>query len=75
MASPVILKPWAISPTEAIPLLVALNTKSIADHVNGSRLVLKQKQDLKPVEPPGHKAIERLAVFAAEQWQGQRYPL
>jgi CRISPR-associated protein Cmr1 len=82
MASPVILKPWAISAAEAIPLLVALNTKTIEDQLlssNGAKpkLVLKQKHEPapRPVPPPGREAIDRLVRFAAQEWKGQVYPL
>jgi CRISPR-associated protein Cmr1 len=78
MASPVILKPWAVSATEAIPLLISLNTKPMAEQLQslpGTRLVLKQKQDLHQVEPPGREAIDRLISLAAKTWSGQVYPL
>lgn len=78
MASPVILKPWAVSATEAIPLLIALNTKPMGEQLRTlekTRLVLKQKQDIHPVEPPGRGAIDRLISFAAQSWSGQVYPL
>jgi CRISPR-associated protein Cmr1 len=78
MASPVVLKPWAVSATEAIPLLIALNTKPMSQQLQslpGTKLVLKQKQDLHPIEPPGRGAIDRLISFAADAWSGQVYPL
>jgi hypothetical protein len=75
MASPVVLKPLAVSASEAVPLLLALNTQPIESHLNGSRLLLKQKQEFLPVSPPNRDAIASLLERAAQQWSGEVYRL
>lgn len=80
MASPVILKPFAVSATEAVPLLLVLNTPSIAQSLKGmegAELLLKQKRGTSVrVDPPDPLPVfRRLVEFAKTTWQGQEYPL
>ena len=76
MASPVILKPFAVSATEAVPLLLVLNTQPLKS-VQGVQLVLKQKRGAteKIAPPDPAPVLRRLVEFAKTTWQGQEYPL
>jgi CRISPR-associated protein Cmr1 len=76
MASPVILKPFAVSATEAVPLLLVLNTQPLKS-VQGVQLVLKQKRGVteKIAPPDPAPVLRRLVEFAKTTWQGQEYPL
>ena len=80
MASPVIVKPFAVSATEAVPLLLVFKTRPIEESLNrmpGTRLVLKQKrgstEDISPPDPV--PVFHRLVEFAKTAWQGEEYPL
>ena len=77
MASPLILKPWAVSATEAIPLMVVLN----APEAGG--LVLRQS---KPKAPDQHEGTDfprgnrdelfrNLIRTAGEKWDGRKLAL
>lgn len=71
MASPVILKRLAVSATEAVTLLVVLNTKTMAQQLEtvSAKLVLRQKDaDDCPVTPPGRDALDRLIAAAEAAW-------
>jgi len=75
LASPVVLKPWAISDHEAIPLLISLNTKPMHEQLaafKDAKLVLRQKHapDI-PVTQPGRDAIYGLIELAKNLWHGQ----
>jgi CRISPR-associated protein Cmr1 len=76
MASPVILKPFAVSATEAKPLLLVLNTQPLKS-TQGVQLVLKQKRGTtERIAPPNAEPVlRRLVEFAKTTWQGQEYPL
>jgi hypothetical protein len=72
MASPVILKPWAISATEAIPLLLALRAPG------PDNLILRQGKDQRddmPVEQGTRPVLEELIQRAADGWQGRKLAL
>jgi CRISPR-associated protein Cmr1 len=77
MASPVILKPWAVSATEAIPLMVVLNAPEAGS------LVLRQS---KPKAPDKHEGedfprgnrdelFRSLIQEAEEKWDGRKLAL
>ncbi len=76
MASPVILKPFAVSPSRAVPMLVVLN----APGPPAKRVVLRQ---LKPKEDDLHAGrdfdlgdreavLEKLIAKAEQQWNNPR---
>ena len=70
MASPVILKPWAISEREAIPLLVVLNAPGPPD------LVLRQKgEESVPVGAGKPGLLDDFARFVEEKWRGRTMAL
>jgi hypothetical protein len=63
MASPVILKPWAVSEREAVPLLLALKAPE------PKNLVLTEKDaEDKPVTLGARNAIDELVRRAESQW-------
>jgi CRISPR-associated protein Cmr1 len=63
MASPVIVKPWAVSDREAVPLLVVLNTHE------PSNLVLIEGHDETPVTLGARDAIDELVRRAEARWR------
>jgi CRISPR-associated protein Cmr1 len=70
MASPVILKPWATSTSEAIPLLVVLNAPG------PPRRTLRQARaaDI-PVTRGTRPVLEELTQLAERNWAGRRLVL
>ncbi len=76
MASPAIIKPFAISPVEAIPLLLILNGPQLQD-VQDIQLVLKQKRETTEIIPPpdAKPVFQKLVAHAKRSWQGEVYQL
>ncbi len=70
MASPVILKPLAISPTQAVPLMVLLNTPGAP-----AKLSLKQKDAKTIPVDRGPGVIDDLVSWTIRDWPGKEYPL
>ena len=76
MASPVILKPWATSPSEAIPLLVVLN----APEAPKGRLALLQskpqadtfREDADFDRGDGQRVLRDLIECAERDWAGRK---
>ncbi len=62
MASPVIVKPWAVSDREAVPLLVVLNAPE------PSKLVLREGRDEACVTLGTRDAIDELVRRAEARW-------
>jgi hypothetical protein len=70
MASPVILKPWACSEREAVPLLLALNAP------DPSGLVLLQKNEkTEPVTLGARNAVDELVRYAESRWGVRAMPI
>ena len=70
MASPVILKPWAISEKEAIPLLVVMNAPGPPG------LVLRQKGEESRIVTAGRPGIlDDFARFVEKEWGGRTLAL
>ncbi len=68
MASPVILKPWAVSPTEAIPLLVVLNAPE-PENVRLRQGKREFELDL------GRNILPELVAAAEQAWGGRKMEL
>jgi CRISPR-associated protein Cmr1 len=63
MASPVIIKPWAVSDREAVPLLVALNAVAPVE-----LRLLQKNAETKPVSIGGRDAMDELVHRAESEW-------
>jgi len=69
MASPVILKPWAVSATEAIPLMLVMK----APGPNNVRL--RQGKSEFPVTDLGRNILPELIAAAEHTWPGTKREL
>jgi len=78
MASPLIVKPWAISPSQAVPLLLALNTQPLEEQLETAKAklcLLESGSEAKRVSPPGRAAIYELIKQMEQRWGTQAQKL